>query len=135
MVEEYPQLGTDGLIAFAIIPITPTWGVADLNIGLLALDGSIVCHANGGTGVTAAPVIKSVLQISGHAWKVVDELKGDYHVIAPDWRGFGLSQGSPSERTVLADASAFDSTWTSAIARFIPLAPVGGTICAASPAR
>ncbi|PGR46460.1 NADH-quinone oxidoreductase subunit H, partial [Bacillus cereus] len=23
------------LIAFAIIPITPTWGVADLNIGLL----------------------------------------------------------------------------------------------------
>lgn len=23
------------LIAFAVIPITPTWGVADLNIGLL----------------------------------------------------------------------------------------------------
>jgi pimeloyl-ACP methyl ester carboxylesterase len=25
---------------------------------------------------------------------VVDALQGDWHVIAPDWRGFGLSQRS-----------------------------------------
>ena len=32
-------------------------------------------------------------------------------------------------------ANAFDSRRTSATARFIPFAPVGGTMCAASPAR
>ena len=33
----------------------------------------------------------------GASFQFVDELAGDWHVIAPDWRGFGLSDYTQSD--------------------------------------
>ncbi len=37
------------------------------------------------------------MDVSASFQFVVDQLKGDWHVIAPDWRGFGLSQRSGAD--------------------------------------
>jgi pimeloyl-ACP methyl ester carboxylesterase len=61
------------------------------------------------------------MDVSASFQFVVDSLAGDWHVIAPDWRGFGLSQRSPFDTywfpDYLADLDAL-------LQRYSPAQPV-----------
>lgn len=51
-------------------------------------------------GVEGAPKLFMVhgwMDVSASFQFVVDALQQDWHVIAPDWRGFGLTQNTPSD--------------------------------------
>jgi len=51
-------------------------------------------------GREGAPIVVMVhgwMDVSASFQFVVDQLQGDWHVIAPDWRGFGLSACAPSD--------------------------------------
>ena len=52
------------------------------------------CHVRhwGRDGAPKLFMLHGWMDVSASFQFVVDELRGDWHVIAPDWRGFGLSQ-------------------------------------------
>ncbi len=48
----------------------------------------------GSEGAPKIFMMHGLLDVSASFQFLVDELRGDWHVIAPDWRGFGLTQWS-----------------------------------------
>ncbi|MBV8633128.1 MAG: alpha/beta hydrolase [Burkholderiaceae bacterium] len=57
-------------------------------------------------GEKGAPLLVMLhgwMDVSASFQFVVDQLKRDWHVIAPDWRGFGLSQNGGSDTYYFAD--------------------------------
>jgi pimeloyl-ACP methyl ester carboxylesterase len=57
------------------------------------------CHVRhwGRVGAPKIFMVHGWMDVGASFQFVVDCLKGDWHVIAPDWRGFGQSEWSPSD--------------------------------------
>jgi len=57
------------------------------------------CHVRhwGSAGAPKIFMVHGWMDVGASFQFVVDCLKGDWHVIAPDWRGFGQSDWSPSD--------------------------------------
>jgi len=63
------------------------------------------CHLRhwGEEGAPLLIMLHGWMDVSASFQFVVDQLKQDWHVIAPDWRGFGLSQNGGSDTYYFAD--------------------------------
>ena len=57
----------------------------------------------GEEGAPAIVMLHGWMDVSASFQFVVDHLKKDWHVIAPDWRGFGLSQNGGADTYYFAD--------------------------------
>jgi len=57
------------------------------------------CHVRhwGRTGAPKIFMVHGWMDVAASFQFVVDSLQGDWHVIAPDWRGFGLSERTQSD--------------------------------------
>ena len=57
------------------------------------------CHVRhwGREGAPKLFMLHGWMDVSASFQFVIDCLRGDWHVIAPDWRGFGLSEWSPAD--------------------------------------